>query len=418
MLKRRTTCRICGCDLTDVLDLGEHYLAGYISDDTKVVSRKVPLVLTRCDTSKNENACGLVQLRHTTPSYLMYSHYYYQSSINESMVCHLYSLGDKAMEYADIEDNDIIVDIGCNDGTLLAHYKDKAPNAKIVGFDPAHNLLQFSQKSGAVVIPDFFNAKSFGSQFSQKAKLITSIAMFYDLEDPSLFVKDIAEVLDTNGVWVFEQSYLPTMLEQNSFDTIVHEHLLYYSLDVIDGLLTQHGLEVIDVTLNDVNGGSFQVYAGHRGMHTISDEASERVASLRIKEFNMGLDGNKPYEEFADRIEQNSINLTRIFTQAREEGKKILAYGASTKGAITLQKHAGLVPQIEACADRNPRKWGTKIVGSDIPIISEEEARKMKPDYFFVLPWHFMDSFIEREKEFLAGGGKFIVPMPEAKVIP
>jgi SAM-dependent methyltransferase len=416
VLKKRTTCRICGSRLIDIHDFGEYYLPVYKNDDIPLIDRRIPLVLTRCDSSSNEDSCGLIQLRHSTPPYLLYKNYFYRSAVNDSMVKHLKGLYDEALALAKPDEDDVIIDIGCNDGTMLQYYRDLGYR-DVVGFDPARTMLKYSSKVDATVIEDYFNSKSYFGNLNKKAKLITSIAMFYDLEDPHEFVSDIKNVLDEKGLWVFEQAYLPEILKQNTFDTICHEHLEYYCLFVIENLLCQHGLEVIDVSIDNTNGGSFKVFAAHKGKYVISDDAYTRIQTIRIEEFNKKLDTNVPYEKFISRIEKNKDEVITLLENLKREGLKVLAYGASTKGSITLQYFGINDSLITACADKNPDKWGLSMVGSNIPIISEEEARSMNPDYFFVLPWHFINGFMEREKEFLAGGGKFIVPMPELKIL-
>ena len=416
MLKTRTTCRICGSNIVDILDLGEYYLPVYKNDDIPLIDRTIPLVLSRCDSLNSENACGLVQLRHSTPPYLLYKNYFYRSAVNSSMVEHLKEMYDEALTLAKPDKNDVIVDIGCNDGTMLQYYKDLGYK-NVIGFDPARTMLKYSSNVDATVIEDYFNSNSYFKNLNKKAKLITSIAMFYDLENPHEFVSDIKSVLDDKGIWVFEQAYLPEVLKQNTFDTICHEHLEYYCLFVIENLLNKHDLEVIDVSIDNTNGGSFKVCAAHKGEYDISDDAYTRIQTIRIEEFNKKLDTDAPYKEFAIKIKENRDKVINLLKKLKKEGKKVLAYGASTKGSISLQYFGINEYLISACADKNPDKWGLSMIGSNIPIISEEEARKMNPDYFFVLPWHFIDGFIEREKDFLEKGGQFIVPMPELKII-
>tara|TARA_Y100000310_G_scaffold121149_1_gene119959 strand:+ start:470 stop:1756 length:1287 start_codon:yes stop_codon:yes gene_type:complete len=422
LLKTRQTCRICGGPLTAVLDLGEHHLAGYEGFGGRdPIRRKVPLELCRCDSSVNENGCGLVQLKHTTPGSLMYPRYFYRSGINSTMTNHLHDIVDGIFGFFErkgmsLSEDDTVVDVGCNDGTSLKYWKDKGIK-NIFGFDPAKNMHDFSKESGAEIIIDYFTSKNFNLHIDSKAKVITSIAMFYDLEDPKSFVKDISDCLEYNGVWVFEQSYLPSMLKQNAFDTICHEHIEYYSLSTIQYLLSMFDLEIIDVYLNDTNGGSFQLYASHKGNHAIDDDSLERIQTLIDGEFELGLDGDEPFMEFRERVDKIRNDLIEFLNKAKSEGKKVYAYGASTKGAITLQSCGITNDLVPACADRNPMKWGTTILGTNIPIISEDEARAGAPDYFLVLPWHFMSEFKSREKEFLSRGGKFVVPMPNFMII-
>ena len=239
--------------------------------------------------------------------------------------------------------------------------------------------------------------------------------MFYDLENPNNFVEDISKILSSNGIWVIQMNYLVTMLENNSFDNIVHEHLEYYSLRSLEYLLTKHNLEVFDLEINDVNGGSIRTFIKHKDCTEYA--ISKKVNDIRINEKEIGLDGIKTYLDFADRIQKLKDETYNFITCNNESGKKIYVYGASTRGNTLLQYYGLDNNLIKAAADRNPIKWGKKIVGSEIPIISEEQARIDNPDYFLVLPWYFLDEFIDREKIYLQKGGKFIVPLPKFQII-
>jgi len=416
MIKTRSTCRVCGNKLEDVLDLGNCNIVAYEGyPGHKPLSRKSPLCLSRCNPMRDEMACGLVQLRHTVPSSMLYPRYYYRSGVNNSMVKHLEDLGRRALDISRANKNDIIVDIGCNDGTSLKWYKEQG-YTNLYGFDPARNMAEFSTKTGSKIISDYFNFGTFTKNCKSQAKLISSIAMFYDLENPHDFVNSIQLALDIDGVWVLELAYLPSTLSQNSFDTICHEHLEYYCLFTLERLLNGHNLEIIDVYLNDTNGGSVQVYVSHSGTHQIDDEAFKRIQNIRDAEFDLELDTEKPYTEFKNRVNNNCHELKKFICDAVSNGKTVWAYGASTKGAITLQ-YCGLDSKlISGCADKNPMKWGTKMAGLGIPIVSEEEARQAYPDYFLILPWHFLSEFKKRENNYLQNGGKFIVPMPQFEI--
>lgn len=416
--ENRNTCRICGSDkLTPILSLGEQYLAGYTpkEGDPQPILEKAPLDLIRCNRSIDRKSCGLVQLRQTIPPNLMYERYFYRSGINQTMPMNLKEIVSQALLTVKINDGDFVIDIGCNDGTLLKNYRNL--NVCAVGFDPAKNMYQFSKNSGANIIIDYFSAKRFSESYpNDKAKIITSVAMFYDLEDPKIFVHDISKILKNDGVWIMELSYLPSMLEQNAFDTIVHEHLEYYHFAVIEHLLALYDLKVVDVFLNDVNGGSFRVFIKFKDQ-PITPDAADRIGKIRDYENKLQLDTDKPYEQFLKRCEQEREKTITFIRTEKEKGKRIFAYGASTKGNTLLQYYGLDNKLIEAVADRNPDKWGRTTVGTNLKIISEEESRKIKPDYFLVLPWHFIREFVEREKEFLNEGGKFIVPLPTFKVI-
>lgn len=417
-LKSRDSCRICGSkNLTSILNLGEQYFANYSpkSNDVVPFEEKIPLELVRCDKSIDPKSCGLVQLRHTTPPNLMYDRYFYRSGINQTMTNNLNEIAKQAISKIKLNPNDIVIDIGCNDGTLLQNYKELP--IRSVGFDPAKNMVQFSKQTGATIITEFFSAEEFIKNYgSEKAKIITSIAMFYDLEDPNQFVDDISKILHPDGIWILELSYLPLMLSQNAFDTIVHEHLEYYHLDALEFLLSKFNLKVVDIQLNDINGGSFRVVVQHKEK-SINNKSREYITELQEKEKNLNLSGNQPFDDFITKINNEKDKLVTFIKNEVSAGKTIHGYGASTKGNTLLQFYNLDKKFIQFIADRNPDKWGRRTIGTDISIISEEESHSMNPDYFLILPWHFINEFKEREKSHLKNGGKLLVPLPEFKII-
>ena len=409
-------CRICKSkDLIPIISLNEQHIATFTPKQNEILplSDKFPLELVRCNVEKN--GCGLVQLLHSIPKDFLYKRYFYRSGINKTMNDNLSEIVNEAISKVELNKNDLVLDIGCNDGTLLKNYQNM--DLQLVGFDPAKNMVEFSRKTGAKIIIDYFNENSFKKEFgNKKAKIITSIAMFYDLDDPNIFVKDISKILDDKGVWIIELSYLPLMIKQNAFDTIVHEHLEYYHLKVLERLFTKYSLKVVDIFLNEVNGGSIRLFIKHKNQE-ISKESEKRITKIQNDEEKLGLDSEKPYVEFYNRCEELKEKTISFIKNERQKGKKIFAYGASTKGNTLLQFYGLDNKEIEKVADRNSDKWGRKTVGTEIEIISEEEARKSKPDYFLILPWHFLNEFIDREKEFLKNGGQFIVPLPQFRII-
>lgn len=414
----RSTCRICGSKaLKPVVSLGDQFISGAFAkpDGAPPMKRRVPLDLVRCDPASDEHACGLVQLRHSVPPKVLYQSYWYRSGVNQTMRDNLAGIARVAEEIAGLKAGDLVVDIGCNDGTLLKSYRTEG--IRRLGIDPS-NVVEHARAAGLEVVNDFFTAAALRSAVpEQKPKVITSIAMFYDLENPHLFVGDIKDALHEEGIWVLELSYLPLMLEMNSFDTICHEHLEYYSLAPMERLFAEHGLEVIDVTLNDINGGSFRIAVSHAGKVKPSPEAHARMQQLRLKEFDLALDTDAPYKVFRNNIKKIRADLVTFLKKAKAQKKVVHGYGASTKGNTTLQ-YCGITPGlVSAIADRNPDKWGSSTIGTDIPIISEEESRKRKPDYYLVLPWHFIEEFKKREQDFLGRGGKFVLPMPEVHLV-
>ena len=417
-LKPRYSCRICGSkNLTSILNLGDQYFANYSpkSNDVVPFEEKIPLELVRCDKSIDPKSCGLVQLRHTTPPNLMYDRYFYRSGINQTMINNLNEIAQQAISKIKLNPNDIVIDIGCNDGTLLQNYKELP--VRSVGFDPAKNMVQFSKQTGATIITEFFSAEEFIKNYGdEKAKIITSIAMFYDLEYPNKFVDDISKILHPDGIWVLELSYLPLMLSQNAFDTIVHEHLEYYHLDALEFLLSKFDLKVGDIQLNDINGGSFRVVVQHK-KKLFDNKSLEHITELREKEKNLSLHTNQPFDDFIKKINDEKNNLVTFIKNEVSAGKTIHCYGASTKGNTLLQFYNLDKKLIQFIADRNPDKWGRRTIGTDISIISEEESHSMNPDYFLILPWHFIKEFKEREKDYLKNGGRLLVPLPQFKVI-
>lgn len=318
-----------------------------------------------------------------------------------------------------------MLDIGCNDGTLLGSYT--LPGLYKIGFDPAQNLAVLSRKVADKVLVGFFEAERFLSDpdvGKLRPKVVTSIAMFYDLEQPRKFVADIQKVMHPDGVWIVQMSYLPLMLKQNDFGNICHEHLEYYSLQALDYLLGLHGFSIVDAQLNDVNGGSIRAFIRNSGAdpsafgdQVYRKQAAERLSRLRENEAKLGLKTARPYLQFAERVQAIKRQVSGFIKDQVERKKKVFVYGASTKGNTMLQYFELDHSVINAAAERNPDKWGKVTVGTRIPIISEAEARAAKPDYFLVLPWHFIEEFKAREHDYLSSTGKFIVPLPEFELI-
>jgi hypothetical protein len=417
-LTTRTTCRICGSsNLVPVLSLGDQYIAGAFAEPggEQPVARRIPLELVRCDMTRNEDGCGLVQLRHTVPGAILYRSYWYRSGINQTMTRNLHDIAEQAEAMVDLQPGDLVIDIGCNDGTLLDGYR--AANLKCLGFDPS-DVGRYAVEKGYEVVHDFYSYEQLRRRHAdRRARIITSIAMFYDLEYPRAFVDEVAQALADDGVWVMELHYLPAMLDMNQFDAIVHEHLEYYSLAVLERLLAEAGLGVVRAETNDINGGSVRLFIRRAARFAPAGDDAEALQRLRMREFEMALDAAEPYERFATAAQQVREDLAAVCRRLVADGKTIHVYGASTKGNTILQ-YAGIDSSIVPfAADRNPDKHGSETIGTRIPIISEEHSRELRPDYYLVLPWHFMDEFLVRESEFIERGGQFIVPMPEVRIV-
>jgi len=409
MYNEISKCRISGSEnLITVLSLGEQYLTGVFPKTSDEEVSKGPLDLVWCPDS------GLLQMKQSYDSSEMYGdNYGYRSGLNNSMVRHLVNKISFLEKLVQPTESDLVIDIGSNDATSLKAYK---TNCKKVGIDPTGNKFKEYYTDDITLLPDFFSAKVFFTAFpGLKAKIITSIAMFYDLEDPNKFVSDIESVLAEDGVWHFEQSYMPSMLRTNSYDTICHEHLEFYSFRVVKNILENAGLRVVDVQMNAINGGSFAVTASKKNAKYKSNTP---VINWMLKqEDEMGLDTPKPYRDFEERVFRHRKNLTELIVALVDDGKKVFGYGASTKGNVLLQFCGLTSKHIPYIAEVNEEKFGCFTPGTNIPIISEKEARAMNPDYFLVLPWHFKSSILEREQTFLENGGKFIFPLPEIEIV-
>ena len=411
MYKEITNCRLCRkAELENILSLGEQYLTGVFPSSTDVPITKGPMDLVRCP------GCSLIQLKQSYSIDEMYGdNYGYRSSLNQAMINHLITKVEYLEKFYPLKPGDIVIDIGSNDATTLKLYTQKS--IKRIGIDPVGIKFKHYYKDGLELIPDFFPSKTFSAKYPlQKAKIITSIAMFYDLEDPRKFVQEIAKVLADDGIWHFEQSYLPTMLEMNSYDTICHEHLEYYSFKPLKSLLEDRGLKILDVQKNDVNGGSFAITAGHL-TQMAKPKNDQSIKDLLTQENKLKLDTSTPYLEFAKRVFQHRKELRALITSIKSKGGTIYGYGASTKGNVLLQFCGFSTNEISYIAEVNQDKFGCFTPGTDIPIISENEARTKRPDYYLVLPWHFKESIINREVEFIANGGQFIFPLPKIEII-
>lgn len=406
---RINSCRICGGgELHPVMNLGSQALTGRFPAANEPDPPTAPLEVVRCE------SCGLVQLAHSVNVNEMFrSTYGYRSGTNATMRNHLAQLTADLTKRAALAEGDVVLDVGCNDGTLLKSY----PIEKLVrvGIDPIAETFRDQYPAGFNVHADFFSADSFRRVMpGRAARAITSIAMFYDLDDPSGFVADIATALAPDGIWVTEQSYLPEMLDKNSFDTICHEHFEYYGLAQIEKLVADRGLRIFDVRLNDINGGSFQVWVCHAAANYAENTAM--LETLRRRESEMGLATDEPFAKLRATVTALGDRLKTFIADEVARGKRVYVYGASTKGNVLLQ-HFGLDHRLlTACADRSPNKWGLRTPGTAIPIISEEQARK-DADYFLVLPWHFRDEFVAREADFIARGGRLIFPLPDFEIV-
>jgi cyclopropane fatty-acyl-phospholipid synthase-like methyltransferase len=396
----RTTCRLCGSQkLEDVFSLGEQYVNDFVPREMVGRGLKAPLELVICA------KCSLLQLRHSAPQEILYSrHYWYRSGVTDTMRRALRDITAQIESVIRLGPGDVVLDIGANDGTMLDSYT--ADGIYKVGCEPANNLIQMLQEKTPYVMHDFwdygrYSALAKGWGFG-KARVITAIGMFYDLEDPNKFIKDARMALADDGIFVAQLMCLAPMLEKNDLGNICHEHLEYYSLESLRYLFENNGLEMFRIEENDVNGGSYRIFARHyKGTGMTFREKFTREDLSR----------------FADRIRDNRRRCVDFIKAEVAKGKKVYVYGASTKGNVILQYYGLDNRLITAAAERSPEKWGKYTIGSWIPIVSEEEARRARPDYFLVLPWAFFDEFYRREEAWRKTGGKFIVPLPNFRVV-
>jgi SAM-dependent methyltransferase len=427
-LKHRQTCRICGNPhLTDVIDLGDQYLQGSFVKDgmTPPTTRKIPTKLVRCDVSKQEGACGLVQTSVSVPPQVLYSNYWYQSAISKTMRDHLKEIVEEGKDYMPCVTR--VLDIASNDGTLLNFYSDSG-SIRRVGIDPSDIARKTGVKYPAYkpgkeieIINDVFPSSQLNPTPHGKDcfGIITSIAMFYDVEDPVAFVRAIKNQLSPNGVWIVEVAYLPATLRQVSYDTIVHEHLLYYSLATLEEVFRRGGMRCIKATLNDTNGGSIRCVVVHNDDFSHDKQKDlDALNRIRVQEFDLELDTDKPYDLFKSKVTLQKHDLLRLIEEIKNRGETIHLYGASTK-ANTLIQYCGLDHNtIPYAWERSPEKVGGKTLGTGIKMISEEDGRRMSPNYVLVGPWHFKDEILKREADTINKTGvKFIFPLPKVEVV-
>lgn len=411
-------CRICGNTALDpVLDLGSQYLTGVFPKSAQEQQRLTqgPLELVLCRRDAGRDACGLLQLRQVyAPAEMYGANYGYRSSLNRSMVEHLNAMVRLAVARVPLAAGDCVLDIGSNDGTLLAAYA--APGIERVGMDPTGEKFRRYYPPGVRLVADFFSAPAFrAASGGRPAKIVTSIAMFYDLDRPMDFVGQVREVLADDGIWIFEQSYMPEMLRSGTYDTICHEHVEYYGLAQVQWMMARAGMKILEVELNAVNGGSFSVTAAKAGAPLEPNRRA--IDALLEEEVRAGLDGARPYAAFGEKVRRHREELVDLLRGLKARGRKVLGYGASTKGNVMLQYCGLTAADLPCIADVNEDKFGAFTPGTGIPIVSEAQAKAMKPDYLLVLPWHFRDNILQREQAWLRAGGQLIFPLPRVEIV-
>lgn len=406
------TCGICGGLTHEVLTLGDLYLSNFISanDESKNYA-KSNLTIMACP------KCGTGQLNNVIDPDILYDKYWYYSGINKTMHDGLANVVDGMVSSIDSEYGDIWLDIACNDGTLLSKVPDKFTK---IGVDPSDEDIQKLARQHGIIVNDYFSKEAYHKVAHDKAKFISCIAMFYDLANPHQFLDDVYEILDDKGLFVIQMSYTPLMFKQLEFGNICAEHVMYYSLKGLSLLLQSHKFYVVDCELNDINGGSFRVYCTKGGVEHFRNPQQRDIAEVRIESllaYERSKDILSQFTKFDKNIKQLKEQTLSFVKKVISEGKTIYGYGASTKGNTLLQYFGLDNTMITKIAERNPSKHGLKTIGTDIPICSEEEMRADHPDYLLLLPWHFIEEFKVREKEYLDKGGKFIVPCPQFSIV-
>lgn len=401
-----------------LFSLGELYVSDFIKKDEDARAGKHDMTLVI------DERYGAARLEKCTPIHSMFGKYWYRSGTNATMTNELKGIVESVKTVHKLKEGDVWLDIACNDGTLLSFVPD---NIKKLGVDPAEDsFVADSSKVANEIVQDYFTYESYkrSKLGKKKSSVVTCIAMFYDLDEPIDFLKDVYKVMEDDGLFVLQMSYTPLMIKQLAFDNICHEHVYYWSLTSINKLVKKAGFKIVDCQLNDVNGGSFRLYLKKKKSKITSfatrpyrDVCDIRVDSLLKWEKGLKLDKEDIWVDFFRRIEELKEETVNFIKEEKSKGKTICGYGASTKGNTLLQYFGLDNTLIDAIAERSPYKFGLKTIGTNIPILSEEEVRLMKPDYMLVLPWHFIGEFVEREKEYLENGGKFIVPCPKFEII-
>jgi hypothetical protein len=403
-------CRVCGNrELVEVLDVGVQTLTGVFPRARNEKITAGPLKLVKC--MGPSHVCGLLQLQHSYDLGEMYGQNYgYRSGINPSMVRHLHGKVEKILARAPLPNNALILDIGSNDSTTLQGYP--RSGSTLVGIDPTGVKFKSYYPPHIQLIPDFFSSRKIMELFGdRKAAVITSFSMFYDLEDPLSFMREIVDVLADDGIWVFEQSYMPTMLARNSYDTVCHEHLEYYDLGQVQWMADKVGLKIIDVELNEVNGGSFSVVAAKQASRY---SPSTEVSKVLEQEEQLNLHTLEPFLAFERRVKNCRRELLGFLEKAKRENKRIVGLGASTKGNVILQYCGISESDIGVIAEVNSDKYGSFTPGSLIPIAEQDQVLASRPDYLLVLPWHFR-AYFERDVRFK--GLNLVFPLPEVEVV-
>ena len=398
--KKIKYCLLCKKkNIKEIFSLGNFFVSNFVKKQNIKNGIKAPLNLLYCEN------CSLIQLSHIAPQEIMYRKFYwYRSGVTKIMRQGLKNIFEDSLKYVKLKKNDVVLDIGANDGTLLNYYKKN--NFITIGCEPAKNLQKILRRKSDFLIENFWDKKELYKVLLKnklnKPKVITAIGMFYDLDEPNKFIKDAADSLHDEGIFVAQLMCLKTMIEKNDLGNICHEHIEFYSLKSLKYLFENNGLEIFKIEENDINGGSYRLYC-----------RKYKKGSIKLRNENV----HRLMKGFIKRVQENKKITMKFINKKIQEGKKIYLYGASTKGNTVLQYYGLNHKKIPLGAERSPEKWGKYTIGTGIKIIPEKMARRLNPDYFFVTPWGFVKEFIRREKKWLKNGGTFIIPFPKFKLI-
>jgi NDP-4-keto-2,6-dideoxyhexose 3-C-methyltransferase len=398
-------CFICsGEDLVEILDLGNQPMSGIFPLETEENPVSSPLILMQCKSiSFKAETCGNIQLKHKANFSNMYGlNYGYNSSLSPLMLEHLGKIAENARKHIAIKETDFILDIGCNDGSFLNLFKAQTKN--LVGVDPSSAKFEDITPVEANIFVDYFpSTKIFEFMDGRKFKMISSIAMFYDLDKPFEFMQALHDSLEDNGLWIVELSEFGEFLKNLSFDQICHEHLLYIDANLLINMSSKIGFELLEVTFSEINGGSacyyFRKCKPNTEVTCYSSATSKQIDKLKF------------------RVEQNKSEVMNYLKMLNQQGKSVFGYGASTKGNVLANFYGLDKGLMQRVSDTNPFKWGRVTPGPRIPIISHEEMRNSPPDYLFVFIWHLRSEVLKNEKHFIENGGKLIIPLPRLHVI-
>jgi len=408
--KNIKNCRVCNSeDLAEVVKIEDQYLSPTFvksNVDNPLSKIRVPHTLVLC------GSCGLLQLKETVDPDLLYKQYFYRSAVSDTMRRDLREVVDDVLSRVDLEEGDVIVDIGANDCTMVSWFPDECVR---IAVEPAENIDWRNVDPSITIVNDYFSGESISPALDgRKVKIFTSCAMFYDLDDPNNFVADIKNSLDKEGIYCIQLSYLPAMLRNINFYDICNEHLEYYSLHTLNRLMNRHGLDIVDAKENEVNGGSVRVMITHMERGLVKSKNFNDLVDI---EKSMNLSDKQTYINFHEKILDLKTKIKRTIGEEVKSGNFVIGLGASTKGNMLLQLFGIGKETIPYISERNPDKVGLKTLGTDIELISEAQARELNPSCMLVLPWYFKNEIVARERKYIQDGGKLLFPMPYPHIV-